>query len=231
LLGPDSLSVRSQALLFGTEVLLLCAASIRADDSTITRLEAAGGAMSYSFVPTGRHERFGHAEAIVAAPLDLIRGPATDFAHYKDLSNGRIRNSRLVDRRPGVTDVYLQVPVLHGMISLWQVMRFSDVHRAADGTETFSGRLVSGNVSAAEMSIKIRPAGSSRSVVECDLLVTPQFMAPQSVIDAELRDAAESVVRALTRRAEERYAAVAPPAPTSSAVAIQAPPALDAGAP
>ncbi len=206
--------------------LLLVAPSIRADDaqianqSAVTRLEAAGGAMSWSFVPSNRNQRFGHAEAIVAAPPDEIRGPARDFAHYKDLSNGRIRNSRLVDRRPGETDVYLQVPVLHGMITLWQIIRFTEVRRAADGTEAFTGTLVSGNVRAAEMTIKFRPAGVSRSIVECDLLVTPEFMAPQSVIDAELRDAAASVVRALGRRAEERFAAHTPVAsPSASAVA------------
>ncbi len=152
----------------------------------------------------------------------------TDFGHYKDLSNGRIRNSRLIDRQPGATDVYLQVPVLHGMITLWQVMRFTDITRAADGTEVLTGRLVHGNVRAAEMTIRIRRAGAARSVVECDLLVTPQFMAPQSLVDETLRDAALSVVHAVGRRAEQKYAELGVPAPpATSAVAIQQ---LDAGA-
>jgi len=204
--------------------LMLMAAPIRADDAAVTRLEAAGGAMSWSFVPTGHNERFGHAEAIVVAPPDQVRAQATDFAHYKDLSSGRIRNSRLVDHHPGATDVYLQVPVLHGMITLWQVMRFTDIRRAADGTETLTGTLVHGNVHAAEMTIRIRPISSTRSVVECDLLVTPSFIAPQSVVDETLRDAALNVVRAVGRRAEQKYAELAvptPPAPTASAVAIQ----------
>jgi hypothetical protein len=207
---------------------LLLAAPLLADDATVTRLEAAGGTMSWSFVPTGRSEHFGHAEAIVAAPVDQVRSQATDFAHYKDLSNGRIRNSRLVDRRPDATDVYMQVPVLHGMITLWQVVRFTDVRHAADGTESFTGTLVHGNVRAYEMTVRIRRAGTARSVVECDLLVTPEFMAPQSIVDAELRDAATSVVNALARRAEQKYAEIAPaPTVTANAVAMQ----LDAGAP
>jgi hypothetical protein len=121
----------------------LLAATASADD-TMTKS---------TVVPQGRAERFGHAEMVVAAPVAFVRDQATDFAHYKDFSNGRIRQSRLVDKRAGSTDVYLQVPVLHGMVTLWQVLRFSDVKRSADGTETFTGKLVSGNVRAAEMTV------------------------------------------------------------------------------
>jgi hypothetical protein len=186
---------------------------------TFAPAQAQNGITKWSFVPTGRTERFGHAEALVSAPVAFAREPAIDFAHYKDLSNGRIRNSRLVDKRAGSTDVYLQVPVLHGMVTLWQVLRFTDVQRAADGSETFTGKLVSGNVRAAEMTFTIRPAGVGRSVVECDLLITPQFAAPQSAVDAELRDAAEGAVRAIALRAERTYALVAPPAVTATVVA------------
>ena len=166
---------------------------------------------------------------LVAAPQDLVRAQATDFVHYKDISRGRIHNSRLIDRRPGLTDVYLQVPVLHGMVTLWQVLRFSDVQRAADGTESFTGTLVRGNVREAELTIRIHPVDHGRSIVECDLLVTPEFLAPQSVVDTELRDAAVNVVHAFGEHAEQRYAALAPPPPpTTTAVAMSA---SDAGAP
>lgn len=209
-------------------VLVSAATTVRADDDA-SRLAAAGGTQKWSYVPQGRSERFGHAEAIVSAPVPFVRDQATDFAHYKDLSNGRIRTSRLVDKRANATDVYLQVPVLHGMLTLWQVMRFEDVRRAPDGTETFTGKLVSGNVRAAEMTITIRPAGTGRSIASCDLLITPQFAAPQSSIDAELRDAAESALRAIASRAEQKFV-LASPAPATNAVAIESP-APDAGAP
>jgi hypothetical protein len=208
-------------------LLLIGAPLAYADASDVARLEAAGGTSSSSYVPPGRHEKFGHAEMLVSAPIDLVRQQATDFAHYKDLSRGRIRTSRLIDRRPGATDVYLQVPVLHGMVTLWQVLRFTDIHRAADGTETLTGTLLHGNVNAAELSIRMRPAGAGRSIVECDLLVTPSFIAPQTVVDAELRDAAVNVVRAVGGRAEEKFAQLTPPPPHPTAVALSG----DAGAP
>ncbi len=201
-------------------VLVTLAASVHADDDA-TRLAAAGGTMKWSYVPHGRTEHFGHAEALVAAPTSYVRDQATDFAHYKDLSNGRIRTSRLVDKRTGATDVYLQIPVLHGMLTLWEVMRFGDVVRAADGSETFSGRLVSGNVRAAEMTFTIRPVpGGGRSIVSCDLLLTPSFAAPQGAVENELRDAAESAVRAIAVHAEQKFV-LASPAPQTTAVAIE----------
>jgi hypothetical protein len=185
--------------------------SALADDTLLTKS---------TVVPQGRTERFGHAEMMVAAPVAFVRDQATDFTHYKDLSNGRIRQSRLVDKRPGSTDVYLQVPVLHGMVTLWQVLRFGDVKRSADGTETFTGKLVSGNVRAAEMTVTIKPAGEGRSTASCDLLLVPEFGAPQSAVDAELRDAAASAVRAFASRAEQKYV-MATPAPQSTAVASE----------
>ena len=200
--------------------LVLVAGAARADgDPAVAKLEASGGTRSWSFIPRGRHERFGHAESLVAAPVLYVRDQAVDFAHYKDMSNGRIRTSRLVDKRPGSTDVYLQVPVLHGMVTLWQVLRFGDVRRAPDGTETLVGHLVRGNVRQAEMKITIRPAGANRSIVTCDVLIEPDFFAPQSMVDDELRDAATSAVRALGSHAEKNYIAALPRARGGTAVA------------
>ncbi len=200
-------------------IITLLAATAAADD-TLSRLEAVGGSTKSTIVPPGRTEHFGHAEAIVAAPVSFVRDQATDFAHYQDLSNGRIRTSRLVDKHVGSTDVYFQVPVLHGLLTLWQVLRFTDVKHSADGTETFTGKLVSGNVRAAEMTITIRPAGAGRSIASCDLLLTPEFAAPQSAVDAELRDAAESALHAFASRAEQKFV-LATPTPSNTAVAIE----------
>ena len=192
-------------------VSFLFGGSALADDTLLTKS---------TIVPQGRTEHFGHAEMMVAAPVSFVRDQATDFTHYKDLSNGRIRQSRLVDKRAGSTDVYLQVPVLHGMVTLWQVLRFSDVKRSADGTETFTGKLVSGNVRAAEMTVTIKPAGSGRSVATLDLMLVPEFVAPQSAVDAELRDAAASAVRAFASHAEQKYVLATPP-PVDTAVASE----------
>ena len=210
--------VRSLAFVSAV-VLVAPVAQGQASPNDVARLEAAGGSASWSFVPTGRHERFGHAEMLVAAPLGMVRTQATDFAHYKDMSHGRVHRSHLVDRHPGTTDVYLQVPVLHGMVVLWEILRFSDVQRAPDGTESFTGTLVRGNVRAAEMTIQLKPASNGRSIVECNLLVTPEFYAPQSVVDTELRDAAANIVRAFGERAQQEYAQLQTPSQPPTAVA------------
>jgi len=199
-------------------------------DATLSRLESAQGSpITWNDVPAGRAEHFGHSEVLVGAPLPYVREQALDFAHYREFSGGRIRTSRVVDKQAQSTDVYLQVPVLHGMVMLWEVLRFSDVRRAADGTESFAGHLVSGNVQSAEMQITMRPVGSGRTVLRCDLHVAPKFAAPQSAVDAELRDAAESAVVALRERAEAKYGQTAP-RPNADLVADhEARESLDAG--
>jgi hypothetical protein len=212
--------MRIRSFLVAGAFVLVAGAALADGDPVVKRLEAAGGTQSWSYVPAGRSVRFGHAEAIVAAPVVYVRDHAVD---YKDLSNGRIRTSRLVDKRPGSTDVYFQVPVLHGMITLWQVLRFTDVRRASDGTETFTGTLVRGNVRAAEMKITIRPAGHGRSVVSCDMMIQPDFVAPQSMVDEELRDSARDAVRALASHAEHDYVAALPRSPNGTTVAETGP--------
>jgi len=181
-------------------------------DAELARLERAQGSpVTWSDVPAGRAEHFGHSEVLVSAPLSYVREQALDFSHYREFSGGRLRTSRVVDKQPQTTDVYIQVPVLHGMVMLWQVLRFTGVRHAADGTESFVGKLVSGNVQSSEMQITMRPVGSDRTLLQCDLHIAPQFVAPQSAVDAELRDATESAVVALRTRAEGKYGHSAAP--------------------
>jgi hypothetical protein len=202
-----------------------------ATDATLARLEhAQGSPITWNDVPAGRSEHFGHSEVLVAAPLPYVREQALDFGHYRELSGGRIRTSRVVDKQAQTTDVYLQVPVLHGMVMLWEVLRFSDVRRAPDGTESFVGRLVSGNVQSAEMQITMRPVSGGRTVLRCDLHVAPKFAAPQSAVDAEVRDAAESAVVAVRERALGKYGRTAPrPNPALVADHVSSHEGADAG--
>ena len=69
------------------------------------------------------------------------------------------------------------------------------------------------------MTFTIRPVGQGRSIVSVDMMLEPGFAAPQSMVDAELRDAAQSAARALASHAEQKYVASLPRAPDGTAVA------------
>lgn len=196
-------------------------------DPEVARLRAAQGhALRWNYVPAGATARYGHGEALVQAPIDLVRAQVLDFGKYKEYSNGKFKTARVVDKNqgsPGTTDVYVQVPILHGMIMLWQIIRFEPVKTTAPGTELLVGKLVSGNVNAADIQITMRVVDAQNTILKCDLLITPQIAAPQSAIDTELRDAAADAVDAILVRAQKKVAdalvaaAAGGPAPTGSA--------------
>ena len=208
-------------------------------DPEVARLRAAQGhALRWNYVPAGATARYGHGEALVQAPIDLVRAQVLDFGKYKEYSNGKFKTARIVDKNqgsPGTTDVYVQVPILHGMIMLWQIIRFEPLKTTAPGTEVLVGKLVSGNVNAADIQVTMRAIDPQTTVLKCDLLITPQIAAPQSAIDTELRDAAADAVDAILVRAQKKVAdalvaaAAGTTAPTASATTP--PPAVAEGKP
>lgn len=166
------------------------------------RLERAAGVSKWNWVPPGRTERYGHAELLVRAAQEVVRAPVTDIAHYEDLAPGRFKTSRIVDAHPGSVDLYLQIPVLHGLLVLWQVVRFEDLRVPVVGLEIVEGRLVKGNVKNMNIVVVSRAIDSGRTAVTCDILIEPLFAAPQSAIDEETRDACGDALVSVRERAE-----------------------------
>lgn len=168
----------------------------------LERLERAGGVRKWNWVPPGRTERYGHAEILVRARQAAVRAPVTDVAHYGDLAPGRFKTSRIVDAHHGSVDLYLQIPVLHGLLVLWQVVRFEDLRVPVPGLEIVEGRLVKGNVKNMNIVVVSRAVDSGRTAVTCDMLIEPLFPAPQSAIDEETRDACGDALVSVRERAE-----------------------------
>jgi hypothetical protein len=170
-------------------------------DPQLARLKATPvHALEWNWVPAGQSARYGHAEALVNAPVDVVRKHVLDYPRYKDYSNGKFRTARVVDKNqgsPGTTDMYVQVPIFHGMIMLWQVVRFEPLKTTAPGNELLQGKLVRGNVRAADIQLTIRVIDPQTTIIACDLLITPEMAAPQAAVDEELRDAAFHAVQAI----------------------------------
>jgi hypothetical protein len=173
-------------------------------NAEIDKLERANGSIKTNWVPPGQDDRWGHASVLVHAPLDAVRAQVTDFAHLKDLAPQKFKTSRIVDKHGSLTDVYLQIPVLKGLITLWQVVRFAPAQVVAPGLEVVHGTMVKGNVKRMRIVVTMRAIDANRTVLTCDLLLVPEFFAPQVAIDEELRDAAQNAVDAVRDRAEHR---------------------------
>ncbi len=216
---------RSLALALALALLGLCAPgspalrAAHADESApvasvdVSRF-ASGRALKSNVVPPGKAERYGRAEILVAAPLDLVRQEVTAYNRYRELAPEKFNRSRIIGKENGQTDVYMQVPILGGLVVLWQVMRFGPVAPAGAGSERVEGSYVRGNLRAANVIYTLTPLDARRSLLRMDLLVLPNMTAPQSVIDEELRDAAATAIEGMRDRAERQ---AAPPAAVASA--------------
>jgi len=173
-------------------------------DPEVAKL-ADGHSVKWNYVPAGKTARYGHSEVLISAPASYVRELMLDYAHYKDFSAGKFKTSRVVDKTDTSTDLYIQVPLFHGMIMLWQVLRFENLHPTSNGTEVLHGSYVRGNVKGSEVTFTMRPVGD-KTILKADLVVAPDFAAPQSAIDEELRDACQNAVDAVQARAQQRFA-------------------------
>ncbi len=184
-------------------------AAVTAD---LTRFSS-GRALKSNVVPPGKDTRYGRAELLVTAPLELVRHEVTAYNRYRELAPDKFNRSRIIAKENGLTDVYMQVPILGGMLVLWQVMRFGPVTSAGPGAERVEGSYVRGNLKASNVIYTLTSVDARRTILRMDLLVLPNMTAPQSVVDEELRDAAATAIEGMRDRAERQ---AAPPAAVAS---------------
>ncbi len=157
----------------------------------LARLEKEPGPIKTNWVPPGKSERYGHTEARIDAPYDVVRGKLADFTLYKELAGSRFKKVQVVDKQQGGTDLYFLLPIMKGLITIWYVTRFMPPRPGAGGTEVIEGKLVKGNVKDVHMIFTIRPMteDKQRTIMTCDLLLGLSIPAPQANVDEELRDA------------------------------------------
>lgn len=190
-----------------------------APDREVARLEAAGHSLRWNFVPRGRSERYGHAEVLVDAPQARVRKELQAFNHFRDLIPRKFKNARIVAKAPDGIDVYMQVPALKGLVTMWQVMRFHPVVARGDREEVIEGTFVKGNVKTAHFVLTTRRVTESRTLLKVDMLIVPGFAAPQGALDEGLRDAARDAADAFHDRAMADSAPLPPAAPAEGASA------------
>jgi hypothetical protein len=171
-------------------------------DVQLDRLVAAGHSVKWNYSPQGRSERFGHSEVLINAPMAAVRAQVLDFSHYKEFAPDKFKNARMVGKEGSNVDMYFQVPIMHGMMTLWYIARFGGTRVIGPGTEAVEGKFVRGNIKDMNLVFTMRAIEPNWTILSCDLLLTPNIPAPQSAIDEELRDAAMQAVDAIKDRAQ-----------------------------
>lgn len=152
-------------------------------------------------VPNSRHEAAA-ARALAHAPSEGLQSVVTDYARYSRIIT-QFKNARVVGRSGGSTDVYLEVPILSGLSTIWAVIRF-EAPAVKGSQHVIRGRLVRGNVKRLDATWRIEKVDEQKSILSLELLMVPDLPAPSSVVTAELRKAAGKAVNAARNEAEVR---------------------------
>ncbi len=172
-------------------------------DPDVAKLLEARHSIKWNYVPAGKSDRYGHAEVLIHAPLSKVRSQVMNYNQYKEFDPRRFNKSHIVAKEAGNTDVYMELPLVGGMITLSQTLRFTPLQKPAPGVEAVEGKFVTGkNIRDSNVVMTMKAITPQVTLLKCDLLVAPTIPAPQWAVDEELRDAAMKAVDALHDRAQ-----------------------------
>lgn len=160
------------------------------------RLAAERAGLRTNWMPPERSEIYGHAEILIDASSEAVRSRIVDFGRYRDLAGPRFKKVNVVDSSSAGTDIYFQLPIMKGALTIWYVTRFA-VHpmREADGAHVVEGTFVRGNVRDVHFVFTAMPSTRpGATILTCDLLLSLNFVAPQPAIDEALRNACGDAV-------------------------------------
>jgi ribosome-associated toxin RatA of RatAB toxin-antitoxin module len=203
------------SVLLSLSLLALPAASHAEDDEAVA-LQKRGKALRYSLKTTSPASSIdtGGAAIYVNAPIAAVRKIVTDYRHYDEFIKP-FQQSRVLSRRKGVSEVYFEVPVLHGAAKIWVVTHIDPPTKDGVG-EKIVARYSRGNVDDFRAVWRLRAVDDSHTIVKLELLVDPTLPIPGSAVTPELQYAADKAVTAVRDRAHgPKTVASATPPPTS----------------
>lgn len=169
----------------------------RAEDAELARLsDAKDGVASTTQLWAG--QRYGHAEALVRAPFDVVRRGLLDHARLFELG-GRFASARVLARSADKTDVYLRLGGGEGR-STWEVLRFG-APRSEEGYVVVEARPTAGNTRQGHLVVSARQVDGGRTIVKVDARFVPNFATAPAALDEEMRGFAKDLATGLAARA------------------------------
>ncbi|MCC6557634.1 MAG: hypothetical protein IT372_32170 [Polyangiaceae bacterium] len=191
----------------------------RAADAEAAKLEALGKALGYTLKTTAPASPIdtGGAAILVNAPIAEVRKVVTSYGSYQKFLRP-FDQSKVLSKRKGVSEVYLQVPILHGAMRIWTVAELSAPVKKGD-EEVIVGRFKRGNVADFRSVWRLRAVDADHTVLKLEILVDPNIPVPSSLVTKQLRIAAEKGVTGVRDRAQAAVAAKRPAAPVAAAPA------------
>lgn len=182
------------------------AAFAQSSDTNLQRLATSRKADRYNVVMPGTTKRGGGAAIYVNAPMDTVRKIVTDYGHYSELAS-EFRRSRIIGKKDGATDVYLEVSILKGAAKVYSLTRFyAPVKEGAQG-ERIDSSMVEGserNVDDLRGVWHYQAIDENHTLLKLEFLVVPRIPLPSALVVPELESSADKVVTSVRNRAEAK---------------------------
>jgi ribosome-associated toxin RatA of RatAB toxin-antitoxin module len=172
-------------------------------DAEWQRLAKARAAERYELAIAGVAIKAGGASVSVDAPLATVRKHVTDYGQYAAFMP-RFEKSKVVAKKDGTTDVYLQVPILNGAATVWALTRFKPPQREGSAGERIEGKMIEGNVNDLRAVWHLRAVDDTHTVLKVEILIVPKLPLPGNVVTPELAFAADQAVTGMRDRAEAK---------------------------
>lgn len=158
----------------------------------------------YERAVSGSSNRAGAARAGVEADARRVESVVTDYAGYARFID-QFERARVVGRPKTATDLYLDIPILHGLAKIWAVVRFQPPLRSANST-LIQGRMIKGNVKRLDVTWRIDRVEEKYTRLAAELLIDISLPAPESAVLKTVKRAAAQAVKGARREAETHRA-------------------------
>lgn len=173
------------------------------NDAEAQRLAQKRSAERYNVEVPGASLRAGGAAISVDAPLAVVRKVVTEYSKYASYIP-RFQKSKVIGKKNGNSDVYLQVPILNGAATVWSLTRFTKPTKEGSG-ERIEGAMLEGNVNDMRAWFHLRPVDENHTILKLELLIAIKLPLPGKVVTPELEFASDQAVTAIRDRSETRH--------------------------
>jgi len=159
----------------------------------------------YTLKVPGSSIEAGGARGGVQAPNAIVTEVVTDFASYSRFIE-KVENSRVVAQREASTDMYFEIPILHGLTKVWAVVRFAPPTKQGS-SYVIAGRMIKGNSKRLDITWRLQRLSGNATVLTAELLLDMKLPAPDSMVLKTVSRAAHRAMTGAASEAERRYAA------------------------
>jgi len=156
----------------------------------------------YERAVSGSSTPAGAARGGVEAERGRVEAVVTDYAGYARFIE-QFERARVVGRVKDATDLYLDIPILHGLTKIWAVVRFQPALRSANST-VIQGRMIKGNVKRLDVTWRIDRVEDKWTRLAAELLIDISLPAPESAVLKTVKRAAAQAVKGARQEAETR---------------------------